>query len=142
VRPVLQADARARILIVGQAPGRRVHDTGVPFDDPSGERLREWMGVFGRGAAETQGAREAAAWRLTGSGPAALRRVRGQPHLTPEAAGRAQVNWTYLGESWQPNAPESSRGAFCEVLNHTAWRRRRLQRLVRLPYAGCVGGKR
>jgi len=30
---------------VGQAPGVRVHETGVPFDDPSGERLREWMGV-------------------------------------------------------------------------------------------------
>jgi len=45
VRPVLQADARARILIAGQAPGRRVHETGVPFDDPSGDRLREWMGV-------------------------------------------------------------------------------------------------
>ena len=45
VRPVLQAHADARILIAGQAPGRRVHETGVPFDDPSGDRLREWMGV-------------------------------------------------------------------------------------------------
>jgi uracil-DNA glycosylase len=44
-RPVVQAHARARILIAGQAPGRRVHETGVPFDDPSGDRLREWMGV-------------------------------------------------------------------------------------------------
>lgn len=44
-RPVLQADARARILIAGQAPGRTVHDSGVPFDDASGERLRHWMGV-------------------------------------------------------------------------------------------------
>ena len=44
-RPVLQADARARILIAGQAPGRRVHESGVPFQDPSGVRLREWMGV-------------------------------------------------------------------------------------------------
>jgi uracil-DNA glycosylase len=44
-RPVLQLDARARILIAGQAPGRRVHETGVPFDDPSGNRLREWMGL-------------------------------------------------------------------------------------------------
>jgi uracil-DNA glycosylase len=44
-RPVLQADARARILIVGQAPGRRVHETGVPFNDPSGVRLRQWLGV-------------------------------------------------------------------------------------------------
>ena len=44
-RPVLQIDPRARILIAGQAPGRRVHDNGIPFDDPSGDRLRDWMGV-------------------------------------------------------------------------------------------------
>lgn len=44
-RPVLQAAATARILIVGQAPGLRVHQTGIPWDDPSGERLRAWMGV-------------------------------------------------------------------------------------------------
>ena len=44
-RPVLQIDARAKILIAGQAPGRRVHESGIPFDDPSGARLREWMGV-------------------------------------------------------------------------------------------------
>ena len=44
-RPVFQADPEARILIVGQAPGTAVHESGVPFDDPSGERLRGWMGV-------------------------------------------------------------------------------------------------
>jgi uracil-DNA glycosylase len=44
-RPVLQADPAAKILVVGQAPGRRVHESGIPFDDPSGVRLREWMGV-------------------------------------------------------------------------------------------------
>lgn len=44
-RPVLQIDPRARILIAGQAPGRRVHETGVPFDDPSGDRLRDWLGI-------------------------------------------------------------------------------------------------
>lgn len=44
-RPVLQAGAKARILIAGQAPGLRVHTTGVPWDDLSGERLRAWMGV-------------------------------------------------------------------------------------------------
>jgi uracil-DNA glycosylase len=44
-RPVLQVDARARILVVGQAPGRKVHDSGIPFNDASGERLRQWMGV-------------------------------------------------------------------------------------------------
>jgi uracil-DNA glycosylase len=44
-RPVLRAGASARILVVGQAPGVRVHTTGIPWDDPSGERLRAWMGV-------------------------------------------------------------------------------------------------
>src|SRR5438067_10294484 len=44
-RPVLQAGATARILVVGQAPGARVHATGVPWDDASGERLRAWMGI-------------------------------------------------------------------------------------------------
>lgn len=43
--PVLQCSASAKILIAGQAPGSRVHASGVPFDDPSGERLREWMGI-------------------------------------------------------------------------------------------------
>lgn len=44
-RPVLQAHASARILIVGQAPGARVHASGIPWDDASGKRLREWLGV-------------------------------------------------------------------------------------------------
>ena len=44
-RPVLQYNPQARILIAGQAPGRKVHETGVPFDDPSGKRLREWLGI-------------------------------------------------------------------------------------------------
>ena len=45
VRPVLQVHPKARILIAGQAPGRKVHETGIPFDDASGKRLREWLGV-------------------------------------------------------------------------------------------------
>lgn len=44
-RPVFQASAKSRLLIVGQAPGRRVHETGIPFNDPSGDRLREWLGL-------------------------------------------------------------------------------------------------
>jgi uracil-DNA glycosylase len=44
-RPVLQLHPRASILIAGQAPGRKVHETGIPFNDPSGDRLREWMGI-------------------------------------------------------------------------------------------------
>lgn len=45
VRPVLQIHPQARVLIASQAPGRKVHASGVPFDDASGDRLREWMGV-------------------------------------------------------------------------------------------------
>lgn len=44
-RPVLRGSASARLLIVGQAPGLRVHETGIPWNDPSGDRLRSWMGV-------------------------------------------------------------------------------------------------
>ncbi len=44
-RPILWFDTGARVLIAGQAPGLRVHLSGRPFDDPSGQRLRAWMGV-------------------------------------------------------------------------------------------------
>src|SRR6185437_9358396 len=44
-RPVLRAGETARILVVGQAPGARVHATGIAWGDPSGERLRTWMGM-------------------------------------------------------------------------------------------------
>ena len=44
-RPVTRVSAQTRLLICGQAPGRRVHESGLPFDDPSGDRLRAWMGI-------------------------------------------------------------------------------------------------
>lgn len=44
-RPIMQAGAGARLLIVGQAPGLKVHMSGVPWDDASGERLRDWLGI-------------------------------------------------------------------------------------------------
>ncbi len=44
-RPVVYAGATARLLIVGQAPGTRVHETGIPWNDPSGDRLRDWLDV-------------------------------------------------------------------------------------------------
>ncbi len=44
-RPVLAAGAGARLLIIGQAPGTRVHESGVPWQDPSGDRLRGWMDI-------------------------------------------------------------------------------------------------
>ncbi|NQV20531.1 MAG: uracil-DNA glycosylase family protein [Rhodospirillales bacterium] len=42
-RPILRASETARVLIVGQAPGTRVHETGIPWNDPSGDRLRAWL---------------------------------------------------------------------------------------------------
>ncbi|HWH49864.1 MAG TPA: uracil-DNA glycosylase family protein [Burkholderiales bacterium] len=42
-RPVLRASVTAQLLIVGQAPGRRVHESGIPWNDPSGNRLRDWL---------------------------------------------------------------------------------------------------
>jgi uracil-DNA glycosylase len=42
-KPVLRVGEGARLLIVGQAPGRRVHETGIPWNDPSGDRLRGWL---------------------------------------------------------------------------------------------------
>ncbi len=44
-RPVLAASARARIVIIGQAPGRKVHESGVAWQDQSGDNLRAWLGV-------------------------------------------------------------------------------------------------
>ena len=44
-RPVVRVSADSRLLICGQAPGRRVHESGLPFDDPSGVRLRSWLGI-------------------------------------------------------------------------------------------------
>ncbi len=44
-RPVLRAGSSARVLIIGQAPGNLVHQTGIPWNDPSGDRLRAWLAV-------------------------------------------------------------------------------------------------
>jgi uracil-DNA glycosylase len=44
-RPIFQASTTARILIASQAPGTRAHESGIPFSDASGDRLREWMGL-------------------------------------------------------------------------------------------------
>ena len=45
IDPILQANKKAKILLIGQAPGRIVEETGIPFNDKSGEKLRKWMGV-------------------------------------------------------------------------------------------------
>ena len=44
-RPVIQASRQSKIRIIGQAPGTKVHDSGQPFTDASGDRLRDWLGV-------------------------------------------------------------------------------------------------
>ncbi|MEZ5573801.1 MAG: uracil-DNA glycosylase family protein [Halioglobus sp.] len=44
-RPIVSASASARLLVIGQAPGSRVHESGVPWDDKSGDRLRQWLNV-------------------------------------------------------------------------------------------------
>ena len=44
-RPVVSASKGARLLIIGQAPGAKVHASGIPWDDPSGDRLRQWLGI-------------------------------------------------------------------------------------------------
>ncbi len=44
-KPILQLNPKAKILIAGQAPGRKTHHKGIAFDDPSGDRLRDWMGI-------------------------------------------------------------------------------------------------
>lgn len=44
-RPILSAKPSAKILIIGQAPGTKVHASGIPWNDPSGDRLRKWMGL-------------------------------------------------------------------------------------------------
>ena len=44
-RPVFRADPDARVAVIGQAPGTKVHASGIPWDDPSGEHLCEWLGI-------------------------------------------------------------------------------------------------
>ncbi len=44
-RPVVRVSQSSRILVIGQAPGRKVHASGIPWDDASGDRLRDWLGV-------------------------------------------------------------------------------------------------
>ena len=44
-KPILQIARQAPILLAGQAPGRKAHESGIPFDDASGKRLREWLGI-------------------------------------------------------------------------------------------------
>lgn len=44
-RPVVRASRTSKLLIIGQAPGRKVHESGIPWDDASGKNLRKWLGI-------------------------------------------------------------------------------------------------
>ena len=44
-RPIIEASVHSKIIVVGQAPGTKVHESGIPWDDQSGKKLREWLGV-------------------------------------------------------------------------------------------------
>lgn len=44
-RPIVSGHPKAQIVIIGQAPGKKVHETGIPWDDPSGKQLRNWLGI-------------------------------------------------------------------------------------------------
>lgn len=140
-RPVFLAGPRARLLIVGQAPGRRVHQTGIPWNDPSGEVLRGWLALERdafydtsriaivpvglcypgtRDGADLPPCRECApAWQPRFR--AALPRVR----LTLLVGGYAQAYW--LGKARKASLAETVR-AYREylpdyfVLPHPSWR--------------------
>lgn len=45
VNPVIAANSKSKIIIIGQAPGKKVHETGIPWDDKSGDNLRSWLGI-------------------------------------------------------------------------------------------------
>lgn len=45
IKPILQINPKATILIAGQAPGKQAHESGTPFDDASGDRLRSWLSI-------------------------------------------------------------------------------------------------
>jgi uracil-DNA glycosylase len=140
-KPVFLVGKSARLLIVGQAPGRRVHETGIPWNDPSGEVLREWLALEREqfydtsriaivpvglcypgtvGGADLPPCRECApAWQPRFR--AALPHIR----LTLLVGGYAQAY--YLGKKRKPSLAETVR-AYREylpeffVLPHPSWR--------------------
>ncbi len=56
-RPIVSVSEESRIVLIGQAPGRIVHESGVPWDDKSGENLRNWMGWLSRRSRRAGGRR-------------------------------------------------------------------------------------
>jgi uracil-DNA glycosylase len=141
-RPVVRVGADTRLLLCGQAPGRRVHESGLPFDDPSGDRLRGWMGVdratfYGHSAigvaamafcypgANAEGAdlppppRCAALWRarLLGWLPKVeLTLLLGRPAQVWALGPRAKTSMDAAVRAWRETLPEVL------MLPHPSWR--------------------
>jgi uracil-DNA glycosylase len=94
-RPVFRVSVTARVLIVGQAPGTKVHATGIPWNDPSGDRLRAWLGMdraefYDTGRIAIVGAGLCYPGRLPGGGDAPPRAVCAplwHPRLLPLLVG-------------------------------------------------------
>ena len=140
-RPVVRVSRETRLLICGQAPGRRVHESGLPFDDPSGDRLRRWMGIdraafydhpaIGvaamafcypgtRGGADLPAPRRCAAlWRpaLLASLPKVeLTLLLGRPAQVWALGPRAKRSMDEAVRSWREFLPE------VVVMPHPSWR--------------------
>jgi len=141
-RPVVRVSPQTRLLICGQAPGRRVHESGLPFDDPSGDRLRGWMGVdretfYGdprigvaamafcypgtdpKGGDYPPPARCAALWRerLIAELPRVeLTLLVGWPAMTWKLKDRAAPSMTETAAAWREHLPGDL------VLPHPSWR--------------------
>jgi uracil-DNA glycosylase len=141
-RPVVRVSQATRLLICGQAPGRRVHESGLPFDDPSGDRLRAWMGIdratfydhpaigvaamaFCYPGADPKGgdypppARCAALWRsrlLAELPNVELTLLVGRPAQLWALGDRAGRSMTQTVHAWRAFLPEAL------VLPHPSWR--------------------
>lgn len=141
-RPVVWLGADAPILVAGQAPGARVHESGVPFDDRSGDRLRDWMGLdrvrfydralvsvlpmaFCFPGYDAKGADLPPPRRCAANWHARAMAAIGAPRLTLLVGGHAQ-RW-HLGARWQGSVTatvarwrETGAGVF--PLPHPSWR--------------------
>ena len=141
-RPVVRVSAETRLLICGQAPGRRVHESGLPFDDPSGDRLRGWLGVdretfyddprigvaamaFCYPGSDPKGgdypppARCAGLWRrplLQALPKVELTLLVGQHAIAWALGDRAQRSMTETVRAWRDYLPDNL------VLPHPSWR--------------------
>ena len=95
-RPVVHADTRARLLIASQAPGTRVHETGISFNDASGDRLREWLGME-RNVFTTQAASRSCPW--PSAIPACNQKAATNRHQPPAPPYGAHGCWRFCPTS-------------------------------------------